>query len=252
MSYRNPVTKPLHNDVWQRPAGNLDFRIVRLFGDMSEPQYGPHNGIDLGDSRCGSVVVAAERGSVDYAAADPKSGGANIVIIRHPNGERTWYAHLASIAVKVGASVNAGAPLGTVGDTGWAIGCHLHFQRQVRNSSGAWQDVDPLPILTIVEPPLPDTGTGEEMDLAPYVVKAFSPPTPHELQGGHAHRLQAGRHAEGRTTRRRQRRAHLLHRRHPLGRGRHPRRLRLRRGRHLGGGMYMPLWEGESWSVPTG
>ena len=162
MSYRNPVTKPIHDQNWRRPSGNRDFRIVRLFGDMSEPQYGPHNGIDLGDTLCGSTVVAGQGGVVDYAAADPKSGGANIVIVRHPNGERTWYAHLATMAVRVGATVSAGTKLGTVGQTGWATACHLHYQRQVRNSAGAWQDVDPLPILTLVEPPLPDTGTGDD------------------------------------------------------------------------------------------
>ena len=183
---RNPVTKPIHDATWSRPRGNLDFRIVRLFGDMSEPQYGPHNGIDLGDTLCGSTVVASAGGVVDYAAADPASGGANIVIVRHPNGERTWYAHLASISVKPGAVIAAGQKLGTVGATGWAIGCHLHYQRQRRNSAGAWQDVDPLPLLTLVEQPLlPDSSTaGEEMDLAPYVTKAFSPPVRMQFAAG--------------------------------------------------------------------
>lgn len=164
MTYRNPVTKPIHAQSWIRPAGNRDFRVVRGFGDMSVPQYGPHNGVDLGDTLCGSVVVAADAGVVDYAAADPNSGGANIVIVRHPIGERTWYAHLASIAVRRGQTVAAGAKLGTVGATGWASQCHLHFQRQRRNSTGGWQDVDPLPILALVERALPLPDSSVEVD----------------------------------------------------------------------------------------
>ena len=37
------------------------------------------------------------------------------------------YAHLASLGVKEGQTVSMGEKIGTMGQTGYAFGCHLHF-----------------------------------------------------------------------------------------------------------------------------
>ena len=50
------------------------------------------------------------------------------VIIGHSQRLQTWYWHLASEIVSVGQQVHAGDLIGYEGATGWASGCHLHFQ----------------------------------------------------------------------------------------------------------------------------
>ena len=60
-------------------------------------------------------------------------------MIYHPDGSSTLYAHMSSLAVSAGQTVNQGDVIGYVGDTGWADGPHLHFE--VRINGGT---VDPL------------------------------------------------------------------------------------------------------------
>jgi len=52
------------------------------------------------------------------------------------------YAHLSSIAVRVGQLVVTGDRVGTVGATGDATGPHLHFEVRLRGAA-----VDPRPAL---------------------------------------------------------------------------------------------------------
>jgi murein DD-endopeptidase MepM/ murein hydrolase activator NlpD len=56
--------------------------------------------------------------------------GGNHVVIRHANGEYSFYAHLAygSIRVKAGQAVAQGEHIAGVGGTGEAPAVHLHFQ----------------------------------------------------------------------------------------------------------------------------
>jgi murein DD-endopeptidase MepM/ murein hydrolase activator NlpD len=83
-------------------------------------------------------VLAAGPGTVTWAAR--RAGGwGRLVVVRHPDGVRTLYAHLASIAVRVGEEVSAGAVLGRVGSSGNATGPHLHFEVRVRGAA-----IDPL------------------------------------------------------------------------------------------------------------
>ena len=51
----------------------------------------------------------------------------NSVIIEHPDGYYTLYAHLSAIKVREGMSVVAGDVLGLVGSTGLSTGPHLHW-----------------------------------------------------------------------------------------------------------------------------
>ncbi len=81
----------------------------------------------------GDQVVAAAPGVVTTAQKG-NSGYGNYVRVEHENGENTLYAHLSSFAVKVGQTLDQGALLGTVGETGNASGPHLHFEE--RKSSG--------------------------------------------------------------------------------------------------------------------
>jgi murein DD-endopeptidase MepM/ murein hydrolase activator NlpD len=50
------------------------------------------------------------------------------VIIDHGNGYQTLYAHLNSVSVGCGYSVQQGAIVGYAGSTGNSTGTHLHFE----------------------------------------------------------------------------------------------------------------------------
>jgi len=51
-----------------------------------------------------------------------------MVIIIHPQGYRTVYAHLHKITVKKGQAVKQGERIGSVGSSGRSTGPHLHFE----------------------------------------------------------------------------------------------------------------------------
>jgi murein DD-endopeptidase MepM/ murein hydrolase activator NlpD len=103
-------------------------------GDRYGPRGGGfHPGIDF-PAASGTPVVAARAGRVVGAgwAAD---GYGKRVVVDHGAGVRTRYAHLSSIAVRVGEPVGPGARVGRVGATGHATGPHLHFEVLVRGAA---------------------------------------------------------------------------------------------------------------------
>lgn len=87
-----------------------------------------HNGIDFG-AGVGTPIRAAAAGEVIVSRSGGWNGGyGNYVVIRHPNGTQTLYAHNSSNAVGVGAYVAQGEVIGYVGNTGRSTGSHLHFE----------------------------------------------------------------------------------------------------------------------------
>jgi murein DD-endopeptidase MepM/ murein hydrolase activator NlpD len=85
-----------------------------------------HKGIDIARPS-NRTIKAADNGIVVSAGWD--SGGyGNKIIIDHQNGYRTVYAHLASISVSVGQTVQEGSKIGVMGSTGDSTGVHLHFE----------------------------------------------------------------------------------------------------------------------------
>jgi peptidoglycan hydrolase-like protein with peptidoglycan-binding domain len=113
------------------------WRLGDLFGPRGNRF---HTGVDY-PAPPGTTVTAAGRGRVVFAGWD--SGGyGNLVVIEHPRGVRSMYAHLARITVGQGASVAAGNAVGTVGSTGISTGPHLHFELRIAGAS-----VDPLSAL---------------------------------------------------------------------------------------------------------
>jgi Peptidase family M23/Putative peptidoglycan binding domain len=92
-----------------------------------------HAGIDL-IALARTPVYAAREGRVVYA--DWSAGGYGfLVVLDHGHGERTFYAHLSRIDVKVGVWVGQGVRVGLVGATGDATGPHLHFEVRVRGAA---------------------------------------------------------------------------------------------------------------------
>lgn len=113
-------------------------------GPVGDP-FGPrgnrfHAGIDL-LAATGAPVSAAADGRVTWAGR-LGGGWGNLVVVAHADGVRTMYAHLSTIAVRVGQRVGTGDRLGAVGATGDASGPHLHFEVRLRGAA-----VDPRPAL---------------------------------------------------------------------------------------------------------
>ena len=59
------------------------------------------------------------------------SGYGNYIVIRHPNGLETIYAHLSKQLVRANQNVKAGEPIGLGGNTGLSFGSHLHFETRL-------------------------------------------------------------------------------------------------------------------------
>jgi murein DD-endopeptidase MepM/ murein hydrolase activator NlpD len=80
----------------------------------------------------GSTVVAAAAGTVDFAGS---VAGTRWLVVRHPDGRRASYGHLASLTVGAGDRVRVGQRLGTTTD---------RFYLGLRDGE---EPIDPTPLL---------------------------------------------------------------------------------------------------------
>ena len=88
-----------------------------------------HYGLDIKVER-GDTIRAAFDGKVRYCSYQRRGYG-HYVVIRHPNGLETLYAHLTSKLVEETEVVKAGDPIGLGGNTGRSTGPHLHFETRL-------------------------------------------------------------------------------------------------------------------------
>lgn len=91
-----------------------------------------HAGTDIG-AASGTPILAADSGTV--ASATYGSGYGYHVVISHSGGVSTLYAHMSSMAVSAGSTVNKGDVIGYVGSTGLSTGAHLHFEVRVNGAT---------------------------------------------------------------------------------------------------------------------
>ncbi len=95
-----------------------------------------HNAVDLAIGS-GTPIHAAASGRVTLARMGWNGAFGNLVIISHPNGTETLYAHQSKIAVTTGQQVSQGQVIGYVGCTGRCTGPHLHFEVHGAQNPGA-------------------------------------------------------------------------------------------------------------------
>ncbi|NMB04305.1 MAG: peptidoglycan DD-metalloendopeptidase family protein [Tissierellia bacterium] len=117
---------PATGFIWPTPGV---YTITSSFGYRSDPFFGHsvfHEGIDIGGPM-GSPIVASGSGVVIYAGWF-NNGYGNAVIIAHPNGYETVYAHGSAVNTSVGSIVNQGDVVMFMGSTGYSTGSHLHFE----------------------------------------------------------------------------------------------------------------------------
>lgn len=108
--------------------------VTQYFGKTVDAKKlyvsGTHNGVDFRASR-GTPVKSAASGVVKGVGnTDAQKGCYSYgkwILIEHPNGLTTLYAHLDLIKVAAGQSVTNGEVIGYSGKTGYATGPHLHF-----------------------------------------------------------------------------------------------------------------------------
>ena len=83
-----------------------------------------HRGVDIAVPT-GTTVYAAHDGTVTAAAYDSHYG--NYVVIE-VDGYTTKYAHMDTLSVGAGQTVEKGTVIGTTGNTGSSTGSHLHIE----------------------------------------------------------------------------------------------------------------------------
>jgi murein DD-endopeptidase MepM/ murein hydrolase activator NlpD len=86
-----------------------------------------HKGVDYG-APVGTRVRATADGVVEFAGQRGSYG--KVIVLRHPNGHSTLYAHLSGFAkgLRAGQRISQGDPIGSVGMTGMTSGPHLHYE----------------------------------------------------------------------------------------------------------------------------
>ncbi len=115
--------------------------VGRVTSNFGPRKGGFHYGIDYGAKR-GTPVVAAASGKVikivNYCVeGKTRCGGryGNYIVIKHPNGTNTRYAHLGKVLVFTGQNVNQDQLIAKSGNTGHTTGPHLHFEIEKSNGS---------------------------------------------------------------------------------------------------------------------
>ncbi len=105
-----------------------DGTMGRGFGFVrrAELRHIRHDGVDI-PAPIGSTVRAVDEGIVAYAD-NGVSGYGNLVLVVHPDGGTSLYAHLRASYLFAGQRVARGQTLGEVGTTGLSRAPHLHFE----------------------------------------------------------------------------------------------------------------------------
>src|SRR5690606_16201484 len=106
------------NLAWPTVGGYISSNVGYRWGSY-------HKGIDIARPSNRSIL-AADNGTV--VSAGYSGGFGNKIEINHNNGMKTIYAHLSSINVSVGQTVQRGQQIGIMGSTGNSTGVHLHFE----------------------------------------------------------------------------------------------------------------------------
>jgi len=102
-------------------------KLSSPFGWRNDPFTGVrsyHAAVDL-SAPMGTPVKASMDGKVSAIGYNATYG--NYIIISHPGGYQTMYAHLNGFNTQKGAELIQGAQIGVVGSTGYSTGPHLHF-----------------------------------------------------------------------------------------------------------------------------
>ena len=136
-----PAAKPAAATGFTAPVSGVS-PTTSYRASGSSWSSGHHTGIDF-PVGVGTSVKAMATGQVISAGWADAYGYE--VVIRHPDGKYSQYAHLSQLSVRAGQGVNAGQQIGRSGSTGNTTGPHLHFE--VRTGPAYGSDINPLSYL---------------------------------------------------------------------------------------------------------
>lgn len=135
-----PYAKPIASAVF---AANYANNLLNLKNYFTLPAKGrnwgelhDYNAVDIAD-QCGKPVYASAEGLVipDDKFGDGASGWNGgyglFILLEHPNGVKTRYAHNGKNLVKPGDYVSQNQEIALIGNTGnthGSTGCHVHFE----------------------------------------------------------------------------------------------------------------------------
>lgn len=109
------------NDTWSWPTITpyvITSRFAYRWGSL-------HKGIDISGCGYGSPIFAVGDGIVVETGYHSSMG--TYVYVQHGNNYFTQYMHLAKYTVSVGQTVARGQQVGTMGNSGFSTGTHLHL-----------------------------------------------------------------------------------------------------------------------------
>jgi murein DD-endopeptidase MepM/ murein hydrolase activator NlpD len=148
----NPPAPPEPPAATPPAGGNSAFlwpvrgHVLASYGSRTD---GTHNdGINIAAPK-GAAVQAADAGVVAYTGNELRGYG-NLILVKHPNGWISAYAHCDLMLVKRGEKVTRGQVIARVGSTGNVSEPQLHFELRRGNRA-----VDPREVLA----PLPTAAT---------------------------------------------------------------------------------------------
>ncbi|MEQ1753620.1 MAG: M23 family metallopeptidase [Micropepsaceae bacterium] len=125
----DPVASPRRGASISKVAGNFIWpvrgKVISAFGGNDETGQ-RNDGINIA-AEAGSPVKAAEAGTVLYAGNELTSYG-YLLLIRHPSGYVTAYAHNKELLVKRNQKVKRGQQIAYVGSSGDVDRPQLHFE----------------------------------------------------------------------------------------------------------------------------
>lgn len=121
------------------PEFIMPFERGRVTSLFNQGRY--HPAIDLAGSLGSRVHATTRKQRVIFTGW--KNGYGNTVVTRDDTGRMHLYGHLQRIATKIGAVLEQGFMLGTLGSTGHSTGPHVHYE--VKTRAGA--HVDPVTLL---------------------------------------------------------------------------------------------------------
>ena len=129
-----PVPKTATKKASSRPisgsypstSGSWHWPVVGGGNYISQGFWSGHPGVDIA-AHCGTEIVAARPGLVIFAGWQNNGGGYQ-VWISIGSGMYIAMYHMSAVKTHTGAVVARGQEVGLVGETGWATGCHVHFE----------------------------------------------------------------------------------------------------------------------------
>ncbi len=115
---------PLNNPRITQRFGYTQFALSGAYNGSQ------HNGLDLG-APVGTQIFAPLSGRVRNVGDTDQVPGCyswgKWILIDHPNGLSSMFAHMSQISVTPGQQVKTGDIVGYVGNTGYSTGPHLHY-----------------------------------------------------------------------------------------------------------------------------